>query len=157
MVQDWGYTIVAAIVIYIFMEIVQRLSFPHFYSVQKEVEDDDKRTRSAQKNVEWFAKGIYSIIMVIWAHQIFPTGTTYFPWYLGGSGAADFPTMYSNYPQMSHPPEIRAYYLVSMGFHLFQLFIDLFVREWRNDFTGKMLHHVLMIELGFGSYMTNLL
>ena len=37
----------AAVIIYGCMEVVQRLTFNHFYQVQKEKIDDDKRRRSA--------------------------------------------------------------------------------------------------------------
>ena len=90
---------------------------------------------------------VYSVVMVVWGWVVLPK-TSYMPWYLGGTG--DISTMFAGYPQMPHDSDLKTYFLVCWGFQLLQLYLDLFVREWRNDFTGKILHHVLLFDLGFG-------
>ena len=63
--------------------------------------------------------------------------------------------MYENYPLVQYGENVRIYFLLTLGYHIFNTFDQLLLLERRNDFIEMMLHHGLTLVLYTGSYLIN--
>ena len=67
--------------------------------------------------------------------------TIWLPWYMGGMNPdGDIRNVFVNMPFVAIVPGVKTYALITMGYHVGDLFVH-FAKERTNDFYEMLLHH----------------
>lgn len=151
---DFRWTLLAASVWFTLDFAFQKAIYPVFVPYCKEQSDlvsRHNRSIKAAKNV--FKTLYYSCANGLAWHLL--KDNHVLPPMLGGSGS--FYNQWKDFPYIRHPPLYQLYYMGTMGFHLSQLFQQIFFESWdKSDFLEMLLHHGVTVYLYGFSYMTNM-
>lgn len=118
--------------------------------VRCHVKDQDNPTlahsRTLKATKKMFATFYFAITVAYGYHVL--KDSLWLPWYMGGNhpdGAVD--NVFVNIPFTPVVPGAKWYALTTMGYHLGDLFMHLFVHERQNDFKEMLLHHLCAVLL----------
>ena len=98
-------------------------------------------------------KSIYFIWATGWGYYVLKD-TNFLPPCLGGKG--EMINNFKGVPYDPHPPQLKEYLLITMGYHVGGFFTHFFNAR-KNDFLEMALHHIVAIYLFGGCYLYNVM
>ena len=115
--EDLWMTGVGAIVCTVVRKFMFDLSYPTFYEISKEQNDEELRKKYAHKAADKLYRTTYFIISSFWGWYVLKD-TPFLPWYLGGRAGGQYTNieMKSVFPEYPGPLIEYSYY--TFGYHL---------------------------------------
>ena len=150
-VADFEITIYSTVVFAVLEYFITKMAYILFVPYCKEQNDEKLREIRSAKAASCIYNGIYYTINTIWAFNIMKNEVWY-PTYLGGSGNYDL--IFAEWPYPNHPPQLKEYFLMALGYHLSAL-VHHFYSCTSKDFIEMGLHHMVAVCLYVFMYLAN--
>ena len=109
-------TVVSAIFCTCVRKIIFHYSYPSFYLISKEQNDEELRAKYAKKAADRLYRTIYFIIAVGWGWAVLKD-TDFLPSYLGGQNNGDYKNINVKSIYSEYPYELITYSYFTFGYH----------------------------------------
>ena len=148
-------TIAGAAILTIIRAIVMKVTYPKYYLIAKEMNDEDERKRYAHKAADKTYRTAYFICSSLWGWYVLKD-TNILPGFLGGMAGGDYKNVNMESIYTDYPYALIPYSFWTFGYHLQDFFQHAFLDERHNDFNEMLIHHIAAVSLYFCYTMGNM-